>query len=558
MYSNNDFRSYQELYHAEEKKKAKWPWLPGGKNTPEYNHWYYMTHPEKWGITKAGQQALDAAGNAVNKFVQGTETDLDDKALAGLKSGYNTAKNAVTSTNAYKNAKNVASDVRRSTEAMQRRDDADRTANKAASAAESYREKAKTSTGADKQRYTRLAKQAEETEKRNRSQAGQESVNAKGYATRARNTAKSAVTNTVDMYKNRIGNAIDDTKLNINRRITNNNTQVDNYLRNAVKEASEGNFKAAGNGLKNAGRQAVREAGDAIRRGARDAGDAIGDATNKLERRVREGVRNSNTQVDDHLVRAFDRLTDKDQKDIAKRLKGAGREAVGAGREAVSDVKKALGNAVDNVGNTVNKLKNAAEGYDAYKDLERTNRKFDSVTDNPSKISDAERRLADARSKEGGATGARLAETTSNTKKNSIEAAKTASKSVREIYDHAMKELGDIRDKYGQNSPQYLQALKDAKDDALDAIDKTGSQLRIKFYTSAGTVASEMGSGAEWIANAFDGLISREEIAMMEFTPDESQAQQRRNKQQTEASTGKYTAYMNEEADRRRRESQRR
>lgn len=507
-----------------------------------------MTHPEKWGITKAGQQAVDAVKKGVNEFVEGTSTDLDDKALAGLKSGYNTAKNAVTNTNAYKNAKNVASDVRRSTEAMQRRDEANRTANKAASAAESYREKAKTSTGADKQRYTRLAKQAEETEKRNRSQAGQESVNANGYATRARNTAKSSVTNTVDMYKNRIGNAIDDTKLNINRRITNNNTQVDNYLRNAVREASKGNFKAAGNGLRNAGRQAVRETGDAVRRGVRNAGETISNTVDNAKTAINKRIDDSDTVADNMAREAFRNLREGN----TNLAKGYARGAV---RATTNDVKKALGNAVDNVGNTVNKLKNAAEGYDAYKDLERTNRKFNSVTDNPSKISDAERRLADARSKEGGATGSRLAETTSAAKKNSIEAARTASKSVKDIYDNAMRELGDIRDKYGQNSPQYLQALVDIKQDAIQAVKDTGSQIRTAFQNAPGTVTNVMSSGAEWISNTFDGLISKEEQILMS-----PEAEERQRQQQNTKLSGRYTDfdYENDEAERRRRESQRR
>lgn len=63
-YSYNDFRNYQELYHR------NWDW-PNGNNSKEYNHWYYMTHPEKW---------KQVAGEAIDKIVKETDTDLDNKA----------------------------------------------------------------------------------------------------------------------------------------------------------------------------------------------------------------------------------------------------------------------------------------------------------------------------------------------------------------------------------------------------------------------------------------------------------------------------------------------
>lgn len=43
-YSQNDWRKYSELYHG------KWEW-PNGKNSSEYNAWYYKTHKEKWDKT---------------------------------------------------------------------------------------------------------------------------------------------------------------------------------------------------------------------------------------------------------------------------------------------------------------------------------------------------------------------------------------------------------------------------------------------------------------------------------------------------------------------------
>lgn len=49
----------KELYH--------WSW-PKGNNSPEYNHWYYVTHPEKW-----GQLARDK--------IKDTDNKVDDKAL---------------------------------------------------------------------------------------------------------------------------------------------------------------------------------------------------------------------------------------------------------------------------------------------------------------------------------------------------------------------------------------------------------------------------------------------------------------------------------------------
>ena len=549
MYSNKDFRSYQELYHAEEKKKNKWPWLPGGKNTPEYNHWYYMTHPEKWGITKAGQQAVDAVKKGVDDFTNWTETDLDNKAVDALSRGYNTAKNAVTNSNAYKTAKNAVTNsntyqtakktvnnVRAATEAMQRRDafaererdaqdkqykaratnyGAGNVANNtyASSAAQQAASSAQRKAQQDTDVYSRRANTMNERKK-------QESANASRYLNRAGETAKNLGGSVVNDSKN-LGTSI---KNRVNNAIDNNNTQVDNRLRDAFREARSGNWKGAAGSLRNAGSTAVSETKKTINKKANETRNAI----NKR-------IDDSDTVADNMAREAFRNLREGN----TNLAKGYARGAVKA---ATNDAKKALGNAVDNVGNTVSKVKNAAEGYDAYKDREKNN----SATN--------QRRLGEARSKEGGETGARLAEMTSNAKKNSIEAAKTASKSVRDIYDHAMKELGDIRDKYGQNSPQYLEALKDIKQDAIQAVTSTGSSIRTAFQNAPGTVMSVMSSGAEWISNTFDGLISREEQILMS-----PEAEERQRQQQNTKLSGRYTDfdYENEEADRRRRESQR-
>ena len=53
-YTYNDWRYY--LQH----KESKWEWKDG-KNSSEYNHWYYLTHPEKWG------KAIGDAAKSVKK-----------------------------------------------------------------------------------------------------------------------------------------------------------------------------------------------------------------------------------------------------------------------------------------------------------------------------------------------------------------------------------------------------------------------------------------------------------------------------------------------------------
>lgn len=70
MYSQNDWRSYTELYH----KEGRWTW-PNGNNSKEYNQWYYATHPEKWArdvavdaIKKGGKWLYDKGKEAVEDF----------------------------------------------------------------------------------------------------------------------------------------------------------------------------------------------------------------------------------------------------------------------------------------------------------------------------------------------------------------------------------------------------------------------------------------------------------------------------------------------------------
>lgn len=527
MYSNNDFRSYQELYHAEEKKKAKWPWLPGGKNTPEYNHWYYMTHPEKWGITKAGQQAVDAVKKGVDDFTNWTETDLDNKAVDALSRGYNTAKNAVTNTNTYKTAKSAYGDVRKATEAMQRRDDAARRADNYSSKADAENKKyqeyqtnrhtgnyyaqktaAQTKKSAEQSknysdRYNRFADY-------NRSEAAKENSRANGYLDRAKNTATSAVRNTV-------GNAVDSARLG------------------------------------------AQELGSRVSTGVKNA-------TNTLKSIPKKITDSTNTTIDDNLRRAAESA-------LSGRGKEAGYYARSAASTAANGVKNALGTAVKNVSDAASKVKNAGEAYGAYRKLEKANRDYEAnpTSQNRAKQRIAQREFDKERQDEGGEIGVRAGDARNNlintakvakantqnmvgtAKNNSIIAAQRASKSVKDIYDKAMKELGDIRDKYGQNSPQYLEALKDLKQDAIQAVTSTGSSIRTAFQNAPGTVMSVMSSGAEWISNTFDGLISREEQILMS-----PEAEERQRQQQNTKLSGRYTDfdYENDEAERRRNESQ--
>lgn len=499
MYSNNDFRDYQELYHAEGEKK-KWNWLPGGKNPPEYNHWYYMTHPEKWDITKKGKEVLDAAGKKVNEFIDNSETELDNKLRDATKTAYNTAKNKVTNTNAYQNAKSVVGDIRKSTEASQRKDDANRRADKAASAAERYKEQAKVSTGADRQRYLRLARQAEETEKRNRSQAGQESVNAKGYAKRASNTAKSSVTNTADMYKGMartagekvstgISNTVNGVRTGINRAISNSPTQVDNDLRRAAKNAVSGNFGDSWQNLKRAGQHAKE-----------DIGDAVNNTVERTKNKIAEGVRKSDTMTDDFALRAIRNATNGNWDEAKADAKKSARQAKQDVLDATEPIRTAVSTAVSNVTDTANRLKNAAKGVTGLSAKE--------VSENPY----ASQAARDSAKKSYDNSVAGISNTAKN---NSIQAAKTASKSISDIYQNAKKELSDIGEKFGWNSPEYLKAVRDAYTDVKGRVTSLGSDLRTRFENAPGTVNSAIESGLDWISNGFEGLLDNIDLDVL-------------------------------------------
>lgn len=478
MYSNNDFRDYQELYHAEGEKK-KWNWLPGGKNPPEYNHWYYMTHPEKWDITKKGKEVLDAAGKKVNEFIDNSETELDNKLRDATKTAYDNAKNKVTSSNAYQTAKNIAGDVRKSTELMDRRDKANRRAdtyaNRASEAEKKYqsnhstgnyyaqKEAVKNKNEADK--YNSLAEQ-------NRRSAARYNSTSKGYLDRASNAAKSAARNTV-------GNAIDSARLG------------------------------------------AQELADRV-------GTGIKDTASNLNRNIRENARNNRTQVDDALIRAVD---------SARRgsLKGVGRNLSDAGREAGKEVKNALGSAVSKVTETADKLKNAANAYGAYRNLEKANRAYDENQDAVTRNArtNAENEFNKAASRSGGQLGVKAGDAKNNLinqagvaknnaqnalgtlKNKSIIAAQTASMEISDIYSKAKDKLSDIGEKFGWNSPEYLRAVKDTYSDVKGQVTSLGSDLRTRFENAPGTVNSAIESGLDWISNGFYGLLDNIDLDVL-------------------------------------------
>lgn len=59
-FSQNDWRSYQYLCHG------RWQW-PDGKNSSEYNAWYYRTHPDKWIKDKIDEAVVNGAKWIFNK-----------------------------------------------------------------------------------------------------------------------------------------------------------------------------------------------------------------------------------------------------------------------------------------------------------------------------------------------------------------------------------------------------------------------------------------------------------------------------------------------------------
>ena len=561
MYSNNDFRSYQELYHAEEKKK-KWDWLPGGKNTPEYNHWYYMTHPEKWGITKAGQQALDAAGNAINKFTDWTETDLDNKAVDAISKGYNKAKTAVTSTNAYKNAKSAYGDVRKATEAMQRRDDATRRANDYSNrASKSFREAsdanlmagasrrdaamrelegnhqaaraANRSSVAYSSRSANANKQADRYNRfadYNQRQAAQESSRANGYLDRAKNTvtnaARNAVGNTIDSARNAnkaIGDAVQ-TKFENAR---NTDTMADDFAWRALQRAGRGDLKgaaesgaeairrgvkdankAAGNAiqkklegsrdtdtmaddfawraLQRAGqgdlRGAAESGAEAVRRGVKDASNAAG---RKIKEAANSFINDSNTEVDNRLRDAYRTARDGNKASSREYLKSAARQA---GRE----VGEAMGAAVEKVGNVVSRLKSAAG------------------RSNETESNNVDKRVVSIRpNNRAPMTNASGIDSNPSTqaRPQSDAAAKRASKAVRKAYDDAMEAVREAKERYGEGSLQYIQAVQDAFADAKKAISVSGDALRTKFDGATGTIDSAIDNGLEWLNGTYENMI---------------------------------------------------
>lgn len=298
MYSYNDWRSY-ELYHASA--------FPGkgfikGKNTPEYNKWYYMTHPEKWGITKAAVGMYDKA----KEFANNTETDLDDRFLDAVGEGANRLKTGLKNNSAVQ-------DVRRSTEALQRRDTARRNAEAeraGAKNAERGRDAASSASSSAGRRAKQLDNEAQfHTRNANNysRQANQESANADAYARRARNTVGNAVRNTV-------GSAVGAAR-NAGQRIL-DATTIDEKLGNAAGALRRGDFRGAASSARAAGREAGERLGNAARNTGRRvldstnlderAADAIGLTARRERDAAREAEANARSSYNEHARLASD------------------------------------------------------------------------------------------------------------------------------------------------------------------------------------------------------------------------------------------------------------
>lgn len=292
MYSENDFRYYQggALSHAEGEKKI-WDWLPGGKNPPEYNKWYYATHPEKWGITKAAKDVY----NKAKDLAENTETDLDDRALAALGRGANRVKEGLKNNS-------VVSNTRRSTEALQRRDSAQRKANDARAKADEAYKAGRTS------QAERYYKEAQGYERQ-----------AKTYGNQARAARNNAGTAIQRGARNTVEN-VGRSARNLGQRAL-NATTIDDSLREAGRAVKQAGYEAGSRAV-----GAVRSGAEAVGRTARSLGQRALDATT----------------IDEKLGTAAGALRRGD-------FRGAASSARAAGREAG----ERLGNAARNTGRRV-------------------------------------------------------------------------------------------------------------------------------------------------------------------------------------------------------------
>lgn len=383
MYSYNDWRSY-ELYHASA--------FPGkgfvkGKNTPEYNRWYYMTHPEKWGVTKAAVGMYDKAKD----FAENTETDLDDRFLNAVGEGANRLKTGLKNNSAVQ-------DVRRSTEALQRRDQQRALANRQRERERSARDNAynsrATRDGADTvannphasqaardaasgasrransnaNMYDAQARSYGQSASRAERRANQESANADAYARRARNTVGNAVRNTV-------GSAVGAAR-NAGQRIL-DATTIDEKLGTAAGALKRGNFRGAATAARAAGREAGERLGNAANRAVGAAKDAINDRIDRsstvaddMAREAYRNLRSGNTNLAKGYARGAARAVGNDIGNAART--GAGAVVGGAralGQRALDAttiderVSNAVGTARNHATNAAGVVKNTVQNY---------------------------------------------------------------------------------------------------------------------------------------------------------------------------------------------------
>lgn len=85
--SKKETNSSEKTKETEKKetvqKPAKWEW-PDGKNTPEYNHWYYVTHPEKW--PALAKNAVDDISRQVDDIIYDLNYAINRKGMDFLDS----------------------------------------------------------------------------------------------------------------------------------------------------------------------------------------------------------------------------------------------------------------------------------------------------------------------------------------------------------------------------------------------------------------------------------------------------------------------------------------
>lgn len=459
MYSNNDFRSYRED-HLEHASKYAGGFI-NGKNTSEYNHNYYLRNKWRWGVEQV-EGAINKGKEALKDKIEGSETQLDDKALDAYRNAKRRVNNALgEGKSAYSQLKkNLNSKIDNSKTTL---DDRARDVYRSAkSATRNAAGRAETAVSSAAERTDKTINRKAKTAAQNARMDFQNAQNKVGVA---RNYAKNQAGVVANTAKNYAGLA----KTRLNGAIDRSPTQLDDKARDAARSARDTVRNAPQN---------IRTAVDNVREFA-------------TGENAKENLRKANRQLDSARSqqavnqKEYDKWKsgeyfNKNDPNEGKRDKATADRRVFRAENAVDLAQKAynrtLPGIVDNISDAID---------DARKDVSK--KTMDALDKAVSKAKDIagfdERDRRDAAANNASNRPSRASENAASRAQEDYDrtplgVAEKAYNSAKSAYDRISREFGDASDAAKSAGQRVVEAAENVYDTARGRVRTTGLQAR--------------------------------------------------------------------------------